>query len=62
MEKKGRDKYQRSRNKEHGLAIWSREKTKLLLALSICLICCKMLCSGSLCSVEGRNVPVCIYS
>lgn len=60
MEKKGRDKYQRSRNKEHGLAVQSREKNKLL-ALSICLTCCKILCSGNLCSVERRNVPVCIY-
>lgn len=55
MEKKGRDKYQRSRNKEHGLAMQSREKNKLLFALSIRLTYCKTLCSGSLCSVERRG-------
>lgn len=61
MEKKGKDKYQRSRNKEHGLAMQSREKNKLLFALSIRLTCCKTLCSGSLYSMERRNVAVCIY-
>lgn len=63
MEKKGRDKYQKSRNKEHRLAMWSREKTpQFLLALSVCLTCCKTLCSGSSCSVEeGEGMCLCIF-
>lgn len=38
----------------------AEKKTKLLLALSICLTCCKTLCSGSLCSGRG-GMCLCLF-
>lgn len=38
-----------------------RRKPQFLLALSVCLTCCKTLCSGSFCSVEeGEGMCLCI--
>lgn len=61
-EKKGRDKYQRSRIKNIALLCGAEKKPQLLLALSVCLTCCKTLCSGSFCSVEeGEGMCLCIF-
>lgn len=39
-----------------------RKNPKLLLALSICLTCCKTLCSGSLCPVEREGgMCLCVF-
>lgn len=62
MEKKGRDNIRRVGIKNTALLCGAEEKTQFLLALSVCLTCCKTLCSGSFCSVEeGEGMCLCIF-
>lgn len=65
MEKKGRDKYQKSKNKEHSLAMWSREKNP---TISACFVSMSDMLQDTLqwefllCGGRRRNVPYkCVY-